>query len=286
MALSYYDIHVSQETLGEHLRPYQNPQGDNDDKSVGLDELAEEAKKYDLIPYHRPHGNIETLKAFLAHDMPVITRTWLHENEDIGHYRVVKGYDDTARELIQDDSFQNKNLRFSYDSFNNIWKKFNYEYLVLVPKDKQSLAEKILGENVNERTAWKNAFIAAQEALQKKTDDVYAHFNLVVAAYHIGDYNLAIQEYEKIQTRLPSRTLWYQIEPIQAYAAVDNTERVFSLTDAILENSNRAFSELYLIRGDIYNKQGDLVSANKEYANAYQYNKNMKEAKEKYTLVD
>ncbi len=286
MALSYYDIHVSQETLGEHLRPYQNPKGDNDDKSVGLNELAEEAKKYDLIPYHRPHGNIETLKAFLAHDMPVITRTWLHENEDIGHYRVVKGYDDTARELIQDDSFQNKNLRFSYDSFNNIWKKFNYEYLVLVPKDKQSLAEKILGENVNERTAWKNAFIAAQEALQKKTDDVYAHFNLVVAAYHIGDYNLAIQEYEKIQTRLPSRTLWYQIEPIQAYAAVDNTERVFSLTDAILENSNRAFSELYLIRGDIYNKQGDLVSANKEYANAYQYNKNMKEAKEKYTLVD
>ena len=286
MALSYYNIHITQEILGQNLRPYQNPQGDNDDKSVTLNELAEEAKKYDLIPYHRPHGNIETLKAFIANDMPIITRTWLHENEDIGHYRVVKGYDDSTHELIQDDSFQNKNLRFSYDSFNTIWKKFNYEYLVLVPKEKQTIAREILGENVDENIAWRNALTSVQEELKRNPDDVYARFNLVVTAYHTGDYTRATQEYEKIQTRLPSRTLWYQIEPIQAYAAINNTERVFSLTDKILQNGNRAFSELYLIRGDIYKKQGDLVSAQREYENAYAYNKSMEEANEKYTQID
>ena len=40
MELSYYGINISQQELVQDLRPYQNPQGDNDDKSVTLDELA------------------------------------------------------------------------------------------------------------------------------------------------------------------------------------------------------------------------------------------------------
>src|SRR3989304_4636966 len=39
MTLSYFGINESQQKLGNELRPYQNPQGDNDDKSVTLDEL-------------------------------------------------------------------------------------------------------------------------------------------------------------------------------------------------------------------------------------------------------
>ena len=41
MALSYYGVRESQQDLGRDLRPYQNPQGNNDDKSVTLAELAE-----------------------------------------------------------------------------------------------------------------------------------------------------------------------------------------------------------------------------------------------------
>src|SRR3989344_2491877 len=53
MALSYYGINVSQEVLGQALRPYQVPGGNNDDKSVTLEELAEKSKEYNLVPYHR-----------------------------------------------------------------------------------------------------------------------------------------------------------------------------------------------------------------------------------------
>ncbi|MBP7928137.1 hypothetical protein KAZ57_03250, partial [Patescibacteria group bacterium] len=38
MALSYFDIMVSQQVLGQALRPYQNAKGDNDDKSTTLQE--------------------------------------------------------------------------------------------------------------------------------------------------------------------------------------------------------------------------------------------------------
>src|SRR3989338_4294308 len=73
MALSYYGINETQQALGQALRPYQNPQGDNDDKSVTLEELAEKAKEFGLIPYHRPAGDIELIKKFITYNIQIVT---------------------------------------------------------------------------------------------------------------------------------------------------------------------------------------------------------------------
>ncbi len=280
MALSYYGVRESQQKLGEDLRPYQNPQGDNDDKSVTLAELAEKSKEYGLIPYHRPNGDREKIKLFITYDIPVVTRTWLKTDEDIGHYRIVKGYDDTKREIIQDDSLQGSNLRYSYDEFHNLWKKFNYEYLVLVPEEKQQIAEAILKEDKDNKIAWKKAEENARRELDQNPDDVYARFNLSVALYNIGDFQQSVEEFEKVENKLPFRTLWYQIEPVQAYFALGNAEKVLTITDRILNNHNRAFSELYLLRGEIYKKQGNYNAARSEFEKALLYNKNMKKAQD------
>lgn len=276
MLLSYFGINKSQEEVGERLRPYQNPQGDNDDKSVTLEELASVGKEYNLTAFHRPNGNIKLLKQFIENNIPVITRTLLSENEDIGHYRVVRGYDDENETLIQDDSLQGKNLSYSYQKFDSLWKNFNYEYLVLVPKDKKLLAERILGEDIDEKKAWSKAVANAKKALEKDPSDLYVRFNLSVALFYTGEYNQSISEYEKVAGELPFRTLWYQIEPIQAYDALGMYEKVFSITDKILNNGNRAFSELYLIRGKIYQKQGKPDLAQEEFQKAVFYNKYIK----------
>lgn len=278
MALRFYGINVSQVVLGQALRPYQVPGGDNDDKSVTLEELAEYSKQYDLIPYRRPMGNPEVVKQFIANDIPVITRTWLTPAEDIGHYRVIKGYDENAGTFLQDDSLQNKNLTYTYDEFNEIWKKFNYEYLVLVPADKQNIAERILGENLDEKTAWQNAVNNSLYELESNPNDIDARFNLSVAYYNTGDYQKSVEEFEKVESLLPFRTLWYQIEPIKAYYELGNYDRVFSITDRILGFHNRAFSELYILRGKIYQNQGNPEAAKQEFQNALFYNKNLKEA--------
>ena len=283
MALSYYGVNESQQKIGNDLRPYQVAGGDNDDKSVTLYELAERSKEYGLVPYHRPNGNIDLIKMFVTYDMPVVARTWLKENDDIGHYRVIKGYD--SSQIIQDDSLQGKNLKYSLSEFNAIWKKFNYEYLVLVPKGKENIAEKILGEDSNEKVAWEKAVKNAEEELSGNPNDVYARFNLSVALYNIGEYRKSVEEFEKVENELPFRTLWYQIEPIQAYFELGEYERVFSITDKILNNHNRAFSELYIIRGDVYLKQNRESSAKEEYENAVLYNKNNKEAREKLESI-
>ena len=279
MALSYYGINETQRKLGQDLRPYQNLIGDNDDKSVTLSELGEKAREVNLIPYHRPLGNIEIIRLFIAYDIPIIARTLTKESEDIGHYRVIKGYDDTTSEIIQDDSLQGKNLKYSFKTFNALWAKFNFEYLVLVPEEKKEIADAILGENKDTKTAWENATINAKKQLDLDPNDIYARLNHSVALYNTGQYQKSVEEFEKAESKLSFRTLWYQIEPILAYYKLGNFKKVFSMTDEILNNGNRAFSELYIMRGNIFQKQGNPDLAEQEYEKAVLYNNNMQAAK-------
>lgn len=285
MALSYYGINKTQQELGNDLRPYQIPNGDNDDKSVTLEEMAEKSKEYGLIPYHRPNGNIDIVKQFIANDIPVITRTWLKENDDIGHFRIIKGYDVELKQIVQDDSLQGSNLTYSYNLFNTLWEKYNYEYLVLIPEDKQHIVENILGHDFDELKAWEKALRQAQRILEEDPADIYSRFNLSVAFYHAGNYQKSVDEFEKVENELPKRTLWYQIEPIQAYYKLGNYDRVLSITDKVLNNNNRAFSELYLLRGQMYLKQGNKETARREFEKAAFYNKNLIEAQEALASV-
>jgi len=286
MALRFYGVNKTQQELGQELRPYQNPQGDNDDKSTTLEELAEKSKEYGFIPFHRPAGNIETIKYLITYDLPIITRTWLKPSDDIGHYRIIKGFDQTTQSLLQDDSLQNKNLWYTYDDFDVIWKKFNYEYLVLVPKEKVKIVNEILRENADEQTAWQKSVKLSREELSKNPDDIYTRFNLSTSLYKTGNYSESTKEFEKIEDQLPLRTLWYQIEPILAYYELGNYNRVFEITDKVLNNHNKAFSELYIIRGNIYKAQGDSASAKSEYEKAVLYNSTLKSAQEALASVN
>lgn len=280
MQLSYFDIQASQQEIGQKLRPYQNAIGDNDDKSVTLEELAEEAKNYNLVSFHRPNGSIMILKQFIAQDLPVAVRTWTKPNEDIGHYRIIRGYDERTREIIQDDSLQDKNLRFSYEDILTMWQPFNYEFLVLVPKEKESVAETILGENLDSLVAWKKSKERLLQELQKDPDNMHNLFNISIVSYHLGDYKGSVNYFERVENRLPFRTLWYQIEPILAYQKLGNDERVFQITDRILNNQNRAFSELYQIRGEIYLSRNQRELARQEFQQAILYNQNYQKAKD------
>jgi len=280
MALRFYDIVETQAKIGNDLRPFQVPGGDNDDKSVTLKELAEYSKNYGFVPYHLPMGNSEIVKQLIAQDLPVITRTWLTADEDIGHYRIIKGYDENTGTYIQDDSLQNKNLSYTYDEFNEIWKKFNYEYLILVPQEKVDTIDRILGENTDPKTAWQSAVNNSIMQLEENGNDIDARFNLSVAYFNVGEYEKSVEEFEKVENLLSFRTLWYQIEPIEAYYSLKNYDRVFEITDKILNNQNRAFSELYIIRGKIYQEQGQVELARQEFQNAVFYNQNKKEAQD------
>lgn len=274
MALSHYGIQESQQTLGQALRPYQQARGDNDDKSVTLAEVAAKAREHDLLTYLRPAGSVELIEAFVANDMPVIARTWLRADEDIGHFRVVKGYDRSRGVLIQDDSLQGKDLEYSYADFSELWSAFNYEFLVLVPPEKQALAEQILGmgELLDEQAAWSTALALAEAEVQENSRNVLATFNQSVALYHLVRYQDAISAYERVADRLPARTLWYQLEPVLAYYQTGAYDEVLRISNRILANDNRAYSELYFVQGLIAQQRQQSAVADEAFAAAALYN--------------
>ncbi|MBP7967217.1 C39 family peptidase, partial [Candidatus Woesebacteria bacterium] len=205
MLFSYQDVTVTQEVLGQKLRPYQNPVGDNDDKSVSMEELAEETKQYNLLAYHRPHGSMILLKTLINNNIPVLVRTWLHPNEDIGHFRIIRGYDDETQEIIQDDSYEGGNLRQTYDVFENTWQPFNYEYMVVVPSEKKEMVEQLLGTDTDNSHAWQNAYEQAIREAKTEPQNPYPVFNQSRALFHLNKYQEAQQIYESIQSKLPPR---------------------------------------------------------------------------------
>jgi hypothetical protein len=278
MILNYYGINVDQKDLGLKLRPFQNPQGDNDDKHVGLDEMAYEAELKGFNTLYLPNGDIELIKKFIYKDIPVITVTWLNNKEDIGHYRAVRGYNDNLGILIQDDSYQGPNKEYKYQDFLDLWQPFNYKYLVVYPKDKQSIVEKIVGEENEPDVVWANALERAKKETLEQPDNAYPLFNQSVAQYYLGNFQESVDIYEDTKNELPGRMLWYQYEPIQAYVELKEYSTALGLIENILNNNNKAYSELYLERGNIYLAQGDKTKALTEYEKALNYNKNYRDA--------
>ena len=278
MVLGWYGRNVSQSELADKMRPYQNQKGDNDDKTIFTYEFVDWVKEYGFEATGRVNGDIELLKKFTTNGIPVVVKTWLHVNEDIGHFRIVRGFDESKKVIIQDDSYEGPNMKFSYYDFLSLWQPFNYAYIIVYKQEQESLVEAILGSEIDEKVAWENALERAERESQLSQDSVYPWFNMSTAYYHLEDYQNSVTAFEKVEDRLPKRMLWYQIEPIQSYQKLGKYDRVFTIIAKVLENGNRAYSELYQIRGEIYLDQGKKDLAKNVFEQALAYNKYFKKA--------
>lgn len=280
MILSWYGITVSQDELANKMRPYQNQEGDNDDKTIFTYEFVDWAETYGVKAVGRVNGDIKLLKTFTANGIPVVVKTWLNPGEDIGHFRIVRGFDEENQVIIQDDSYQGPNKKIPYYDFLSMWQPFNYNYMIVYEPEMQDKVEAILGSEIDAKVAWENALERAEQERQKDSENPYPAFNISTAAYQLGNYERSVKAYEAVENDLPKRMLWYQLEPILAYKELGNYDRVFEISNRILENGNRAYSELYMIRGEIYLEQGEKDKAREQFELAVRYNQNLQSAKE------
>lgn len=277
MDLSFYGIHVSQETLADDLRPTHSEGTTPDDKSTTPEEIVAEIQKYGLNAYYRPDGNIQELKEFIADGIPVITRTLFMPTEDFGHYRVIKGYDDATDQIIDEDGFTGPEVHFTYDQFLSLWQEYNYEYIVIVPPGKDALVQSIIGQDMNTQTAWQNAETRAQSEIPGETGPALtrSEFNISVADYYLGDYQDSVNEFQQVESSLPTHTLWYQMEPIQSYYELGDYSQVFSLANTILNGGDAIYPELITLEGQAYQQEGDIAEAKADFEQALTYNANL-----------
>lgn len=244
MNFSYYGLTLDQQTIAQTLRP--NP----DDENVRIDELASYAIAQGYQATLRVNGNADLLRLFLSNGLPVIIETWESDNpgnvtDGFAHFRLVTGYDESRQSWIVYDSYIARNLvnlrgpyqgmYVSYAEADQLWQIMNRKYVVIYTAEQTPLVNRLIGDNLDDKTMWQHSLAAANAKLAEQPNDSFAWFNLGSSLYASGLAGQAAQAFDKAQTLgLPTRMLWYQYEPLEAYYALGQYNKAVALIDANL----------------------------------------------------
>ncbi len=265
MVLGYYGLKRSQGEIAVALHP--DPKG----KHVGAAELAGYLAAQGLVGKAYVNGNPETLQRFIANGIPVLVAGWLKTDEDIGHYRLVKGYARTAGVLLVNDSYLGPDLRYTLAQLEAVWWPFNRLYIPIYRPERAGVVQAILGEDMEGVAMFRRAQAAAQEAIHTRPTDAYAWFNLGDDLLGLDDAPGAIAAYEKaMQLGLPERMLWYRVEPLAAYNRGRQHQRVLDLSAPLLARTV-GLAQVYEQRGHAYLAMGQTEKAAIEYRQALFY---------------
>jgi tetratricopeptide (TPR) repeat protein len=237
------------------------------DKNVGPLELVQFLESQGLRVAYRLNGDQETVARLIANNIPVIVEQWLVKrgsDELVGHYRVVKGYDQKSKTFNTNDSFNGPNFVIPYSQFDEWWRPFNRTYLVVYKPDQEQTVKDILGSDWDEELNSEDAVQVAQSET-KSIGDGYSYFNLGSAYTHLHQFNEAKTAYDVALTKtFPPYFLWYQFGPLETYYQVGEYERVMSITDELFRAAGDA-EEGHYYRELVYKKQGKTAEAQAEH---------------------
>lgn len=268
MALSYFGRKETQTDAMGSLK------GNPNDKNVSPQELVGYAKSQGMEAEWRVGGNLDRLKQLLANDIPVVVEVWFEAepNDWMGHYRLVAGYDDSAKNLIVYDSVRGGNLQQTYSSFETQWQVFNRLYLPVYPPEKAAVVARILGPDRDDRQMYTRALTVAQAEASAQPDNAFAWFNAGSSLAALGRHAEAVAAFDQARTlKLPFRMLWYQFSPFEAYLATGRANDVLTLTAGNLQRAND-LEESHYFRGRALQAQGNIAAARAAYQAALKVN--------------
>ncbi len=237
MMLNFWGWEGNQTKIANALKP------NKEDKNVmpyELERYVLENTAYGV--FNRTAGTLDDLRQLIAAGFPVLIEKGLvvPGREDLGwmgHYTFVVGYDDAQRILLTQDSYHGPDYPVDYDSLTYDWRVFNYIYLVVYPRDRETEVKGILGPNadidLNNLAALE---LARREAASLQNESLaFAYFNL--GSVHVArkEYVDAAFAYDMARkTGLPWRMLWYQTGPYFAYYYSGRYQDVIDLANFTL----------------------------------------------------
>jgi tetratricopeptide (TPR) repeat protein len=290
MNMSYFGSKLSQADVAAALRPYR------DDKNVSPDEMAAYARARGLQAIVRVNGDAGRLKRLLSAGVPVLLETWYEPkpNDGMGHYRLLVGYDDAAREWIAYDSYDGRGLdksqpyagiRLPYDEVARLWEAFNRTYVVLYDETRAAAVEGILATDLEDATMLAAALEKARVTALDQPRNAFAWFNAGSTLVALERYEDAAQMYDRARRiGLPWRMMWYQFGPFEAYYETGQYDEIISLADATLRNAQ--IEELYYWRGLAQQAVGDADAARESWRRAVELNRHFAPAHEALQALD
>ncbi len=281
MALSYWGHSETQYDIAPVLKP------DPEDKNVSPWEMEAYVRGLGLGATVRMGGSLDRLKALLNAGLPVIVETWYVRDarDQLGHYRLLIGYDDAVQQFITYDSLHGPDIPIGYQELDELWRVFNRAYLVVYAPERWEALAAILGDDVNDVAMYERAFETALAEAEHPPASCVAYaacsdwvtfswFNAGTSLNSLGRHTEAVAVYDRArQLGLHFRMLWYQFGPYESYYAVGRYEDVITLANATLATTNN-LEESYYWRGMARLAQGDIAGAHSDLQAALHYHPN------------
>jgi tetratricopeptide (TPR) repeat protein len=270
IALSYYGVERTQFDIALLVKGYDK------DKNVSPEEMAAYLTEVGLRGKARLNGDTAVLMALVSNGIPVIVGQWLERPHDgvlVGHYRVVRGYDQGAEVIIVNDPYTGPDVRFSYALFDERWRPFNRCYIPVYLPEQEAVVKAILGADWKDEAMYQRALALARREVEEVGDN-YAWFNLGDDYLAIGEYRKAADAYGRaLEMGFPSHFLWYHYGPLEAYNALGEYQKVLSLSGEVLAQAPD-IEEIRYQRGLAYLGLGEVEKAKTEFELAVRYNPN------------
>jgi tetratricopeptide (TPR) repeat protein len=281
MALRYFSQSGTQAEAAVFLKP------DPEDKNVSPYEMAAYVRSLGLEAMVRVGGDMTRLKRLLARGFPVVVETWFipEPGDQMGHYRLLTGYDDDARQFIAQDSYNGPNIGLDYESFDELWRVFNRVYLIIYRPSEAEKLVAILNTDVDDQSMYLRALEAARMEVANPSSQcvayedcadgtAFAWFNVGSSLNSLGRPEEAAVAYDQARLLgLPWRMLWYQFGPYESYYAVGRYDDVITLATVTL-NIVSNLEESHYWRGMAYLAQGNADRARSDFEAALKYNPN------------
>jgi hypothetical protein len=297
MALTYWGWNGNRDVVGKAVKP------SDKDKNVMPYELQDfiADNVSGMTSVIRYGGDVDMLKRMVSAGFPVVVEKGIYEVDVnghmgwMGHYAFVTGYDDTMREIIYQDTYQPEpkanpgpNRHIKYSTFVEGWRAFDYVFVVVYPREKETQVMALLGPLANENDAARHALSVAQAESQTLSDidQYFAWFNVGTSHVMLLEYADAAIAYDyafNLYANLnvedsvrPYRMMWYQTGPYKAYYYTNRFSDVINLADTTLNKtiSEPVLEESLYWRGRAYYMAGQTDLAVKDYRDALKVHPN------------
>ncbi|HEU0169699.1 MAG TPA: C39 family peptidase [Chloroflexota bacterium] len=262
MVLSYYGINKRQTEIAAVLKP--NPKN----LDLRIDQIQGYVEQFGLEAQPLVNGTFAQLKALISNGIPVVTEDQLSLQDDYGHFRVARGYDDAAGVIIFGDSYYGPQNRITYALYQELWKRHNYAFMPVYKPAQRPLVQAILGKDFDPGQNVQAAVADAKQAVAQHADDGFAWLDLGDDLYAAGQLQDARTAWEKAKTmKLTPRTLWYTIWPAAVYNQLGMYQDALNVV-AIPLATDPDNAQALLERGNANKGLGKTAQAKSDYTSA------------------
>lgn len=231
MALSAFGTQIDQLVAAAALKP------DREDTNVSPSELAAYARGLGFSARVAVGGNRDRVRALLRAGVPVLAEQWIDVDGrgEMGHYRVISGYDDAAGVVIHQDSYYGANQRLSYDALEREWRPFLGAYVIVWLPEQRDRVAAAMGSDWDEAAMWRRALAEAEAWAAASPGEAWAQFALGEARSQQQDHAGAVAAFDRaVAIGLPFRAFWYQFGYYSSLFETGAFDRIIALADQTL----------------------------------------------------